>query len=601
MSIREAEKEGHERFDIVLVSGDAYVDHPLFCTSLIGRVLEAEGYAVGVIAQPDWRGSRDFTSLGKPELFFGVTSGNVDSMVNHFTPSLRRRRRDVYSPAGQCRRPDRAAIVYAERLHALYPDVPIVIGGIEASLRRFAHYDYWSDSVRQSILADAPADILVYGMGERQVCAIAKELHNGREIQEVRDIPGTSVKIGLREYHASSWDGYVRIGDYREVAADRKAHAMAFAACYREQDPVRGKPVIQLHPKVAIVQLPPASPLEEHELDRIYELPFTRGAHPSYNEPVPALEPVRFSVVSHRGCIGECAFCALVMHQGRIVQSRSISSIVREVERIAKMKGFRGVITDVGGPSANMYGIGCRCWRERGACKDRRCIDSCPNLDHSPERYLQLLRAVSTVKGVRKVFVGSGIRFDLCGGIECLRELCRHHVSGHLKVAPEHIVPEVTRLMGKPHVAVFERFVQDFESLQPKSGRRQYLLPYFISGHPGCTIADMIALAEYIRDHRLYTEQVQDFTPTPMTASTVMYHTGLHPFTLQPVHVPKGRERAIQRAILQYRDPRNHALVREGLQQAGRQDLIGHAWQCLAPPAGDRRQGMKGRSREGEV
>lgn len=586
MGREEAGAPGLDELDIVVVSGDAYVDHPLFCTAVVGRILEAEGYAVGVIAQPDWRSPRDFTALGAPRLFFAVTAGNVDSMVNHYTPALRRRRRDEYSPGGACRRPDRATIVYSNMLRASYPETPIVIGGIEASLRRFAHYDYWSDRVRQSILADAPADILVYGMGERQLLEIARRLASGCTPEELRGIQGTVVRISLEEYRSLSLDGSVELPSYMRVASDRKEYARAFSMYYREQDPVRGRPVLQLHPKCAILQYPPARPLETAELDRIYELPYTRRAHPAYKVPVPALEPVRFSIVSHRGCIGECRFCALVLHQGRIIQSRSPASLIREAERIAAMPGFKGVITDVGGPSANMYGFVCERWREQGTCPDRRCI-GCPSLEASQEGYLALLRAVSRVPGVRKVFVGSGVRYDLFRGAETgeLEVLCREHVSGHLKIAPEHISPRVTQLMGKPPPQVFEAFRRGFEAIQSGKRPRQYLLPYFMSGHPGCTVADMVALAEYIRDHRLYTEQVQDFTPTPMTASTAMYHTGLDPFTLERVHVPKGREKAIQRALLHYRDPRNYRLVREGLLLAGRRDLIGNAWNCLIPPS----------------
>jgi len=576
MSMKEAARLGISQFDIILVSGDAYVDHPSFGTALIGRVLWAAGFTVGIIAQPDWKSDRDFTALGAPRLFFGVSSGNVDSMVNNFTANLKRRSDDVYSPGGVPKRPDRATIVYADRVHALFPGIPIVIGGIEASLRRFAHYDYWQDRVRQSILADAPADLLVFGMGERQVCDIARRLEVEEPVQRIRDIPGTAYKMDIAEWRASSPHGIVEIPSFSEVSRDKTAYARAFALHYVQQDPVRGKPVAQPHPKTVIVQNPPARPLTIPELDCVYELPFSRRAHPSYRQAVPALGPVQFSVTSHRGCFGACSFCALTHHQGRIVESRSMDSIVREVERMVTMPEFKGTVQDVGGPTANMYGLSCRQWAASGACPDRHCTPACPNLSTDHTRQVELLRRLQKIPGVRNVFVSSGIRYDLVPPDDALylAELCTHHVSGHLKVAPEHIAPAVTACMNKPPGEVFEAFRTRFEALQKGRRKRQYLLPYFMSGHPGCTVADMVQLAEYIRDRNLYTEQVQDFTPTPMSVSTCMYYTGLDPFTLRPVHVPRGREKKIQRAMLQYRDPKNRKLVTEGLRKAGREDLI---------------------------
>jgi uncharacterized radical SAM protein YgiQ len=576
VSRKEAAQLGIDRFDIILVTGDSYVDHPSFGTALIGRVLWDAGYTVGIIAQPDWKSERDFTTLGAPRLFFGVSSGNVDSMVNNFTPNRKRRSDDVYSTGGILRRPDRATIVYADRLHALYPDIPVVIGGIEASLRRFAHYDYWQDRVRQSILADAPADLLVYGMGERQVCEIARRLDRGEPEYKIRDIPGTAYKMDLSEWRESPRDGIVEIPSFAEVSRDGTAYARAFALHHAQQDPVRGKAVAQPHPKTVIVQNPPAPPLTTKELDCVYELPYSRRAHPSCRQPVPALQPVQFSVTSHRGCFGGCSFCALTHHQGRIIQSRSVDSIVREVERMAKMPEFRGTVQDVGGPTANMYGLSCRQWVASGACPDRTCTPACPNLSTSHAPQVELLRRLREIPGVRHVFVSSGIRYDLVPADDAmyLSELGEHHVSGHLKVAPEHISPSVTARMNKPPREVFDAFRRRFDALQQDKQKRQYLLPYFMSGHPGCTIADMIELADYICDYDLYTEQVQDFTPTPMSLSSCMYHTGLDPFTLEPVHVPKGREKRIQRALLQFRDPRNYALVAEGLKAAGRNDPI---------------------------
>jgi len=601
VSRKEAERLGIDQFDIILVTGDAYVDHPSWGTALIGRVLRDAGFTVGIIAQPDHRSDDDFRILGSPRLFFAVSSGNVDSMVNNYTPNLKRRGEDVYSPGGALKRPDRALLVYADRIHALFPGVPLVLGGIEASLRRFAHYDYWSDKVRQSVLVDSPADLLVFGMGERQMVEIARRLAAGEPVRSLRDIPGTCYPLSVSEWRSMDPSGMIPIPDFTRVASDRTEYARAFAAHYQEQDPFRGRPVVQPHPKRVIVQNPPAMPLSPQELDRIYELPYTRRAHPSYKEKIPALEPVQWSITSHRGCFGGCSFCALTHHQGRIVQSRSADSIVREAERMAQLPGFRGVIQDVGGPTANMYGLSCGKWHTTGTCPDKHCTPACRNLATSHARQLALLKRLRAIPGVRHVFIGSGIRYDLvlADTSGYLAGLCSHHVSGHLKVAPEHISADVTRCMNKPPKEAFDTFRRRFEeiqderlgSTQTRDGKerpdrkvsRQYLLPYLMSGHPGCTVRDMVELAEYLRDTGLYTEQVQDFTPTPMTVSTCMYYTGLDPFTLQPVHIPRGREKSVQRALLQYRDPKNRELVAEGLRAAGRRDLIGSGPKCLIP------------------
>ena len=584
ISIQEAKNLGIEQFDIILVSGDAYVDHPSFGAGLLGRVLWDAGYAVGIVAQPDWKKDEDLLRLGRPRLFFGITSGNVDSMVNNFTPNLKRRRRDVYSPGGRLLRPDRAAIIYANRVHSLFPNVPVVLGGIEASLRRFAHYDYWSDSVRQSILADAPADLLVYGMGEKPILEVARRLNAGEEIAQIGDVPGTAVKEEVRRWREAGRQDAVIIPGFAEVKGDKRKYAQAFAAHYKEQDPYHARAVVQPHPKTVVIQNPPALPLSTAELDQIYELPYSRKAHPSYREPIPALEPVRFSITSHRGCFGSCSFCALTHHQGRIVQSRSISSIVREAERLVLMPGFKGIIQDVGGPTANMYGLVCPRWKQ-GACPDRLCSADCPTLEKDHSLQVELLRRLRAIPGVRRVFVGSGIRHDLVMADRSgyLEDLCRHHVSGHLKIAPEHISRTVTECMHKPPRQVLDDFRERFRAASQAAGREQYILPYLMSGHPGCTIADMVELAEYLRDNHMYTEQVQDFTPTPMTISTAMYYAGLDPFTLQPVHIPRGEEKRIQRAMLQYRDPGNYSLVRDGLERIGRKDLIGDGEQCLIP------------------
>jgi uncharacterized radical SAM protein YgiQ len=583
MSMASARALGIDTFDIIFVSGDAYVDHPSFAAALLSRALWEEGYSVGVISQPDWKSPGDFQKLGKPRLFFAISAGNVDSMVSHYTAGKRIRSTDAYSPGGRLNRPDRASLVYADRLHSLFPETPLILGGIEASLRRFAHYDYWSDRVRQSLLADAPADLLVFGMGELPLFGIAKRLSSGEDISEIVSIPGTVIKRGIHAPERELSSDAVFVPSFTEVSSDRHAYARAFSLMHAEQDPVRGRRVIQAHPKTLIVQNPPSRPLSTKELDRLYELPFSRRAHPSYRERIPALEPVQFSIVSHRGCFGNCSFCALSHHQGCIIQSRSIPSLVREVRRMTKMPEFRGIIQDVGGPTANMYGMSCPGWRTHGTCPDRNCGPACQNLACSHDPQIALLKALREIPGVKRVFVSSGIRYDLIGHTESgyLEELCARHISGHLKVAPEHISPHVTDLMGKPPREAFDSFREHFERLQAGKSKRQYLVPYFMSGHPGCTVSDMVELAEYIRDTRLYTEQVQDFTPTPMTVSTCMYHTGINPLTMEPVYVPKGQEKRIQRAMLHYRDEANRELVAAGLRKAGRTDLIGRGEKCL--------------------
>jgi uncharacterized radical SAM protein YgiQ len=603
MSHQEAEILGIEQFDVILISGDAYVDHPSFGAALIGRVLWDAGYTVGIIAQPDWKRDDDFQKLGWPRLFFGITSGNVDSLVNNLTPNLKRRSSDVYSPAGALHRPDRAVIVYTNKIHALYPGVPIILGGIEASLRRFAHYDYWSDSVRQSILADAPADLLIYGMGEKPLREVALRLEKGERIEEIGDVAGTTAKEEIGSWRNAPRSDCLVIPGFKDVSRDKRKYAEAFALHYGEQDPFRGRTVVQPHPKTVIIQNPPARPLTTEELDHIYELPFTRAAHPSYREPIPALEPVKFSITSHRGCFGSCSFCALTHHQGRIVQSRSLDSIVREAVRMTHMSGFKGIIQDVGGPTANMYGLICPRWKQ-GACPEKLCSAECPTLDKDHSRQVELLRRLRKIPGVKRVFISSGIRHDLvmADSSPYLEELCRYHVSGHLKIAPEHITRSVTECMHKPPQEVLQAFRERFNATTKAVGKEQYLLPYLMSGHPGCTVGNMVELAEFLRDNHMYTEQVQDFTPTPMTVSTAMYYTGLDPFTLAPVHVPRGREKRIQRAMLQYRDPENYDLVKEALLMAGRLDLMGDKRQCLIPsrPLGSHGWGQERKSGKGK-
>lgn len=577
MSLKEAEALGINCFDVILVTGDAYVDHPSFGAAVIGRTLWDAGFSVGIIAQPDWKSTTDLSKLGKPRLFFGVTSGNVDSLVNNYTANLKIRSDDVYSPGGKGGlRPNRATIVYSDKLHSLFHDTPIVLGGVEASLRRFAHYDYWSDSVRRSILADSPADILVFGMGERQTVEIASRLSKGVKVKDINDIPGTVIKTEISKWRSMSHDGYVELPTFADVSQDKTLYAKAFNLHYREQDPVRGRPVVQEHPKTIIIQNKPAMPLNTEELDHVYELPYARMAHPSYKKRIPALAPVKFSIVSHRGCFASCSFCALTHHQGRIVQSRSTGSIVQEVKRITKMQDFKGIVQDVGGPTANMYTMHCDLWEKKGACVDKICTyPICKNLDTSHKKQVELLRLLREIPGVKKVFISSGVRYDLvlADASGYLSEICRHHVSGQLKVAPEHVSDLITDLMHKPSRVVFDEFRKRFSDENRKLGKEQYIIPYFMSGHPGCTVSDMVELAEYIRDNNLYTEQVQDFMPTPMTASTCMYYTGINPFTMTEVHVAKGREKRIQRALLRYKDEKNYGLVREGLKMVGKEEI----------------------------
>lgn len=579
---QEAEEMGIGQFDIILISGDAYVDHPSFATALLGRTLWDCGYLTGVIPQPDPKNPDSIRILGEPRLFFSISAGSMDSMVARYTPAMRIRHDDACSPGGIPARPDRATLVYSDLVHRTFPDIPLVIGGVEASLRRFAHYDFWSDRIRQSVLADAPADVLVFGMGEQQLATLARRADGGEEIGRIRDIAGTCWKIAPREYARAqdTLSGIVEIPSYEEVCADPSVFARAHEVISSNQDPFRGAALLQRHPKTIIVQNPPALPLTTREIDRIYDLSYQRRAHPMYQKPIPGLDPVRFSITSHRGCYGNCSFCALAMHQGKIIQSRSRESVIREVERIAAMPEFRGTIPDIGGPSANMYADTCPRWEGAGTCPDRDCLN-CTSRRSGIERYLDLLDAAADVAGVCHVFIGSGLRYDLVPSDPGTMNRICDHVSGQLKVAPEHIEDRVTRLMHKPGKENFESFRKRFEEIQKKRKTRQYIIPYLMSGHPGCTVSDMIHLAEYLRDHHLYTEQVQDFTPTPMTASTCMYATGIDPKTMKKVSIPKGTEKQIQRALLHYRDPGGYDLVRAGLEQAGRRDLIGDSPVCL--------------------
>lgn len=579
---------GWEELDFIFVSGDAYVDHPSFGPALLCRLLEKHGYRVGIIAQPDWHNTKDFQKLGKPKLGFLVSSGNLDSMLNKFTAAKKTRHNDAYSPGGKAGyRPDRAVVVYCNRLREIWKDVPIIIGGIEASLRRFAHYDYWSNSIRRSILLDSRADLLIYGMGEQQLLEIAADLHKGIDIADITMVKGTSCLIRSID---CIWD-YVEIPSFEEVMADKRKFAAAFKTEYLEQDPIRGKTIAQRCGKQYVVQNPPALPLSETEMDEIYDLPYMRTYHPCYEEAggVPAILEVQFSLVSHRGCFGGCNFCAIVSHQGQIIQRRSKDSLLREAKILTQMPQFKGYIHDVGGPTANFRRPSCKLQLQRGTCRGKRCLapTPCRNLDADHSEYLELLRDLRSLPKVKKVFIRSGIRFDylLEANDDFLEELCKYHVSGQLKVAPEHVAAKVTNLMGKSSQDVYVRFVQAFKKMNEKIGMKQYLVPYFMSSHPGATLKEAVELAEFIRDLNYRPEQVQDFIPTPGTLSTCMYYSGINPLTGETVYTAKDpKEKRMQRALLQYRDPKHYHIVFEALIKAHREDLIGYGPKCLIRP-----------------
>ena len=577
--------------DFVYVSGDAYVDHPSFGSAVIVRTLERAGYRVAVLAQPDWHTADDFRRFGRPYLGFLVSSGVIDSMVNHYTAAKKRRSEDVYTPGGRAgKRPDRAVIVYCNRIREAYGDVPIVIGGVEASLRRFAHYDYWDDRVRASILQDSGADLLLYGMGERTILAAADWIARGAQAWELPSMRGACFMTDQPPR------GCLQVPSFESCAADKRAYAEAFLVQYREQDPIRGRPIAQAHGRRYLVQNVPDLPLTREELDAAHALPYQRTWHPDYDAAggVPAIEEVQFSIAHTRGCFGSCSFCAITFHQGRIITSRSHESVLDEARRITQMPDFKGYIHDVGGPTANFRQPACAEQLQRGACAGRQCLfpAPCPHLrvDHSD--YIALLRELRALPGVKKVFIRSGLRYDYIMADRSdafLREIIEHHVSGQLKVAPEHVSPRVLACMGKPGRDVYDAFVQKYERLNQRLGKKQYLVPYLMSSHPGSDLNAAIELAEYLRDTGHQPEQVQDFYPTPGTLSTCMFYTGLDPRTMKPVYVPRtAHEKALQRALLQYRRPQNHALVREALRAAGREDLIGFSRHCLVPPEGAR-------------
>lgn len=600
------EARGWAELDFVLISGDAYVDHPSFAPAVIGRYLESKGYRVGIIAQPDWNDVNAFKKLGKPRLASLVTAGNLDSMLNKFTAAKKIRREDDYSPGGEAgHRPDRATLVYSNRMKEAFRDVPLIIGGIEASLRRFGHYDYWSDTVRRSILVDSKADVLIYGMGELQIIELAEALDQNRFEESLPNIRG----ICYMSKDIPSID-CVECPSFEEIKADKMAFADAFRIQYDEQDPFYRRPIVQKHGDRYVVQNVPALPLTQEQMDAAYDLPYTRKWHPSYDDKggVPALSEVQFSLVSQRGCFGSCSFCAITNHQGRIIQNRSHQSLIDEAKLMINMDGFKGYIHDVGGPTANFRHLACDKQAVFGACKGRTCAapEPCENLNTNHDDYIALLRKLRKLKGVKKVFVRSGLRYDYVladNNKAFVKELCQYHVSGQLKVAPEHVSKRVTTMMGKAGKEEFLTFKKWFEEANRELGKKQYLVPYFMSSHPGCTLEDAIELAEFLRDQHMYPEQVQDFIPTPGSLSTCMYYTGINPLDGKPVYVAKkGRDKAKQRALMQYKNIENYDLVKEALIEANRRDLIGFGPECLIPPRpiGQGKMQNQGRKKSGQ-
>ncbi len=598
---KEMEERGIQQLDFVYVSGDAYVDHPSFGSAIITRVLESRGYRVGIIAQPDWKDDSSIQALGRPRLAFLVSSGNMDSMVNHYTVSRKHRSTDAYSPGGRMGlRPDRAVIVYGNLIRRVYKDVPIILGGIEASLRRLGHYDYWDNKVRRSVLLDSGADMISYGMGEHSVVEIADALASGLSVEDLTYIPGTV-------YRCRSLDSLyqpVLLPSFADIQEDKRAYARSFFIQYQNTDFVQGKMLVEDYGNQGyVVQNPPAAPLTTQEMDDIYDLPYMRTWHPSYDKEggIPALGEIKFSLTSNRGCFGGCNFCALTFHQGRSVQVRSHESLLREAKLMTEEPDFKGYIHDVGGPTADFRQPSCGKQLEKGVCTHRQCLfpKPCPNLKADHRDYVALLRKLRNLPKVKKVFIRSGIRFDYLLADKSpvfLRELVEHHISGQLRVAPEHVSNKVLGYMGKPSHEVYENFLKAYDRCNRAVGKEQYAVPYFMSSHPGCGLKEAVELAEYIRDMGFTPEQVQDFYPTPSTLSTCMYYTGLDPRTMEAVYVPRSpHEKAMQRALMQYRNPANEALVREALLKAGRRDLIGYGPKCLLRPQKEKGQQQDGR------
>ena len=586
----EMKERGWDQVDFVYVSGDAYVDHPSFGHAIITRLLESRGYRVGIIAQPDWRKPESVQVFGEPRLGFLVSAGNMDSMVNHYSVSKKRRKTDAYTPGGEMgKRPDYACVVYGNLIRQTYKKTPIILGGIEASLRRMAHYDYWSDKLKRSVLLDSGADVISYGMGEHSIIELAEALDAGIPVEDITYIAGTVVKAKSLD---SIYDAEI-LPSFEDLKADKMNYARSFYTQYLNTDAFNGKRLVEPYSEhLYVVQNPPATPLTQMEMDDVYSLPYQRTYHPSYEAKggVPAIKEIKFSLISNRGCFGGCSFCALTFHQGRIVQVRSHESLIEEAKEITKDKDFKGYIHDVGGPTANFRHPSCKKQMEHGVCKTRQCLfpSPCKNLDADHRDYVSLLRKLRDIPKVKKVFIRSGIRFDYLLADkkqEFLRELCEYHVSGQLKVAPEHVAGPVLSLMGKPEHKVYEEFTRQFYKMNEKIGKEQYLVPYLMSSHPGSTLKEAVELAEYCRDLGYMPEQVQDFYPTPSTLSTCMYYTGVDPRTMQKVYVPKSpHEKAMQRALIQYRNPELYDLVIEALHKAGRSDLIGFGPKCLVRP-----------------
>ena len=586
----EMKERGWDQVDFVYVSGDAYVDHPSFGHAIITRLLESRGYRVGIIAQPDWRKPESVQVFGEPRLGFLVSAGNMDSMVNHYSVSKKRRKTDAYTPGGEMgKRPDYACVVYGNLIRQTYKKTPIILGGIEASLRRMAHYDYWSDKLKRSVLLDSGADVISYGMGEHSIVELAETLDAGIPVEDITYIAGTVVKTKSLD---SIYDAEI-LPSFEDLKADKMNYARSFYTQYLNTDAFNGKRLVEPYSEhLYVVQNPPATPLTQMEMDDVYSLPYQRTYHPSYEAKggVPAIKEIKFSLISNRGCFGGCSFCALTFHQGRIVQVRSHESLIEEAKEITKDKDFKGYIHDVGGPTANFRHPSCKKQMEHGVCKTRQCLfpSPCKNLDADHRDYVSLLRKLRDIPKVKKVFIRSGIRFDYLLADkkqEFLRELCEYHVSGQLKVAPEHVAGPVLSLMGKPEHKVYEEFTRQFYKMNEKIGKEQYLVPYLMSSHPGSTLKEAVELAEYCRDLGYMPEQVQDFYPTPSTLSTCMYYTGVDPRTMQKVYVPKSpHEKAMQRALIQYRNPELYDLVIEALHKAGRSDLIGFGPKCLVRP-----------------
>mgnify|MGYP000536717998 FL=1 len=586
----EMKERGWDQVDFVYVSGDAYVDHPSFGHAIITRLLESRGYRVGIIAQPDWRKPESVQVFGEPRLGFLVSAGNMDSMVNHYSVSKKRRKTDAYTPGGEMgKRPDYACVVYGNLIRQTYKKTPIILGGIEASLRRMAHYDYWSDKLKRSVLLDSGADVISYGMGEHSIVELAEALDAGIPVEDITYIAGTVVKTKSLD---SIYDAEI-LPSFEDLKADKMNYARSFYTQYLNTDAFNGKRLVEPYSEhLYVVQNPPATPLTQMEMDDVYSLPYQRTYHPSYEAKggVPAIKEIKFSLISNRGCFGGCSFCALTFHQGRIVQVRSHESLIEEAKEITKDKDFKGYIHDVGGPTANFRHPSCKKQMEHGVCKTRQCLfpSPCKNLDADHRDYVSLLRKLRDIPKVKKVFIRSGIRFDYLLADkkqEFLRELCEYHVSGQLKVAPEHVAGPVLSLMGKPEHKVYEEFTRQFYKMNEKIGKEQYLVPYLMSSHPGSTLKEAVELAEYCRDLGYMPEQVQDFYPTPSTLSTCIYYTGVDPRTMQKVYVPKSpHEKAMQRALIQYRNPELYDLVIEALHKAGRSDLIGFGPKCLVRP-----------------